>query len=67
MIKITAKEGYTYTQAKEDTPIQNKIFSKELYLGINDDPINWIEITDEYAEQLQLEQERFYEEHLNDL
>lgn len=48
--KLTAAEGMTLTNGEA--------FGKEVYLGINDSPDNWHEITDEEAtaiEQAQLE------------
>ena len=43
--KLTATEGYVLTNGK--------IYEKEIYLGCNDTPDNWHEITDEeYAEVL---------------
>ncbi len=45
--KLTAAEGMTLTNGEA--------FSKEIYLGCNDSPDNWREITDEDAEQLKKE------------
>lgn len=43
LIKITAAEGMILTNGET--------YSKEIYLGCNDKPENWREITDEeYAE-----------------
>ncbi len=43
--KITANDGYVLTNGE--------IYSKEIYLGVNDSPDNWHEITEEeYAEIL---------------
>ena len=47
--KLTAAEGMTLYNG--DT------FGKEIYLGKNDCPENWQEITDTEAEALQKEQE----------
>ena len=48
--KITASEGMMLTNGSE--------YSKEIYLGKNDSPENWHEITDaEYAEILKSLQE----------
>lgn len=41
--KLTANDGFTLTNGKT--------FSKEVYLGINDKPENWQEITDSEAEE----------------
>ena len=45
IIKLTAGEGMTLTNGEA--------FGKEIYLGCNDSPDNWYEITDEEAEVLQ--------------
>ena len=48
--KLTAAEGMTLTNGEA--------FGKEVYLGVNDSPKNWREITDEEAaaiEQAKLE------------
>ena len=47
--KITASEGMTLTNGE--------VFSKEIYLGKNDSPENWNEITDSEAEALMKELE----------
>ena len=49
LIKLTAAEGMTLTNGE--------VFSKEIYLGCNDSPDNWHEITDEEAARLQAETE----------
>ena len=43
--KLTASEGMTLTNGES--------FGKEVYLGRNDKPENWQEITDEQAKTLQ--------------
>ena len=45
--KLTASEGMTLTNGEA--------FGKEVYLGCNDKPENWREITNEEAEKLQAE------------
>lgn len=45
--KLTAADGMTLTNGEA--------FGKEVYLGCNDSPTNWREITDSEAEQLQKE------------
>ena len=45
LIKLTASEGMTLTNGEA--------FGKEIYLGCNDSPDNWREITDEEVEKLQ--------------
>ena len=48
-LKLTAAEGHTLTNGE--------ICGKEIYLGSNDKPENWHEITDEeYAEILKAEE-----------
>jgi hypothetical protein len=50
--KITAAEGYVLTNGD--------VYSKEIYLGVNDSPSNWYEITEEeYEEILAKEEEEF--------
>ena len=41
--KLTASPGMTLTNGET--------FSKEVYLGKNDKPENWVEITDQEAEE----------------
>ena len=43
--KLTASEGHTLTNGEA--------YGKEIYLGCNDKPENWWEITNEEAEQIQ--------------
>ena len=43
--KLVPAEGYTFTNGE--------VFSKEVYLGLNDSPDNWREIPDAEAEELQ--------------
>ena len=53
---IEAEEGKTLTQAAEVT-LQERVFSKKLYLAVNDSPDKWKEITDEEAATLKAEAE----------
>ena len=47
--KLTATDGYVLTNGK--------VYSKEIYLGVNDKADNWHEITEEeYAEILKAEE-----------
>ena len=47
--KLTASDGYVLTNGEA--------YGKEIYLGCNDSPENWHEITDEeYAEVLKAEE-----------
>ena len=54
LIKLTAAEGMTLTNGE--------VYSKEIYLGCNDTPDNWREITDEEAALLQAEAEKRVQE-----
>lgn len=48
-IKLTANDGYILTNGE--------VYGKEIYLGVNDSPDNWHEITEEeYAEVLKAEE-----------
>ena len=51
--KLTSDENMTLTNGE--------VFSKELYLGCNDSPDNWSEITDIEAIVLQNEKSKFEE------
>lgn len=47
--KLTATDGYVLTNGEA--------YSKEVYLGVNDSPDNWHEITEEeFAEVLKAEE-----------
>lgn len=48
-IKLTAAEGKTLTNGET--------FGKEVYLGTEDKPDNWTEITDEEAAKIQADRE----------
>lgn len=58
---IEPNEGFTLTQSAE-VDVKARIFSKKIYLAVNDSPDNWKEITDTEAEELQAEQERLFKE-----
>lgn len=60
MRKLIAKDGYVYTQANE-TKLINKIFTKELYLGINDSEDNWTQITSDNAQLLISERNKIFD------
>lgn len=47
--KLTASEGIVFTNGEA--------YGKEIYLGINDSPENWHEITDEEYAKIIAEQE----------
>lgn len=58
LIKLTASEGMVLTNGEA--------YGKEIYLGCNDSPDNWSEITDaEYEEILQQQEEGMVEEYEN--
>lgn len=62
---ITASEDKWLTQKADTTPINLRVISKKVYLGVNDTPDNWIEIDEatkaEFinAKQAAAEDERF--------
>ena len=49
VIKLTAAEGMTLTNGE--------VYGKNVYLGLNDKPENWYEITDEEYNRILLESE----------
>lgn len=49
---LEPSEGFVLTQA-EDVDLMNRVFSKKVYLGVNDSVDNWKEIT--AAEQKEME------------
>ena len=55
MEKLQAKDNYWLTQAK-DTPLMERVFAKEVALGVNDSESNWKQITHkeylDYKEQI---------------
>ena len=53
--------GYKLTQANE-VEIENRIISDKIYLAVNDDAENWIEITNEEADAIVAEQEKIAKE-----
>lgn len=58
---IEPNEGFTLTQSAE-VDVKARIFSKKIYLAVNDSPDNWKEITDVEAEAIKAEQDRLAEE-----
>ena len=58
--------GYKLTQAGE-VEIENRIISDKVYLAVNDDAENWIEITNEEADAIIAEQEKIAKEKEEDL
>lgn len=53
---IEPNDGYTLTQSA-DVELRERIFSKKVYLAVNDKASNWKEITDAEADKLREEQE----------
>lgn len=53
VIKLKASEGMILTNGE--------VYGKEAYLGCNDKPDNWYEITVEEAEKIQEERNKEYE------
>lgn len=53
---LAPEEGHLLTQAG-NVDIKDRVFSDKLFLGCNDSPENWKEITIEEADQLKAEQE----------
>lgn len=53
---IEPNDGYTLTQSA-DVELRDRIFSKKVYLAVNDKASNWKEITDAEADKLREEQE----------
>lgn len=51
---ITPENGFVLTQAG-DVDIKDRIFSDKVFLGVNDNPSNWKEITEAEAEALKAE------------
>lgn len=66
-VKVLIPEyGYKLTQANE-VEIENRIISDKIYLAVNDDAENWIEITNEEADAIIAEQEKIAKEQEEDL
>lgn len=53
---IEPNDGYTITQSA-DVEVKDRIFSKKVYLAVNDSASNWKEITDAEADTLREQQE----------
>lgn len=54
---IEPSEGWL-TQ-NEDVDIQNRVFSKKIFLAVNDSPSNWKEISEEEYNEYQIELEQY--------
>lgn len=48
---LVPEEGHYITQAGEVAD-EERVFSKEVFLAINDSPANWKEITEEEADRI---------------
>lgn len=48
---LVPEEGHYITQAGEIAD-EERVFSKEVFLAINDSPANWKEITEEEADSI---------------
>ena len=58
-VQILEPENGWLTQ-KENTEIQNRIFSKKVFLAVNDSVDNWKEITEEEYAAYQVELEEYF-------
>lgn len=58
---LEPSEGFVLTQA-EDVAVTERAFSEKVYLGVNDAPENWKEISCAEAEELRAEAERVLEQ-----
>ena len=59
LIKLTATEGFVLTDGEA--------YGKEVYLGCNDSPENWHEITDAEYEEILKENEKRMKEAMEDM
>lgn len=59
---LEPSSGYSLTQAYTDMEIQERIFSKKVFLGVNDSEENWKEISDEEVEKIKEDIERITKE-----
>ena len=67
-VKVLIPEyGYKLTQAGEVEIENRRIISDKIYLAVNDDAENWIEITNEEADAIVAEQEKIAKEKKEDL
>lgn len=56
---IEPTEGWL-TQSQDDIEIQNRIFSKKVFLAVNDSIDNWKEISEEQYQVYQIELEEYF-------
>lgn len=57
---LMPSKGYKLTQSKK-VDIANRIISDKVYLGVFDTPSDWIEITDEEANEIIAQQKELSE------
>jgi hypothetical protein len=57
---LIPSKGYKLTQSKK-VDIANRIISDKVYLGVFDTPSDWIEITDEEANEILAQQKELSE------
>lgn len=57
---LMPSKGYKLTQSKK-VDIANRIISDKVYLGVFDTPSDWIEITDEKANEIIAQQKELSE------
>lgn len=50
--RVLVPELGNYITQAEDVEPNERVFSKKVFLGINDDPSNWKEITEDEAEAI---------------
>lgn len=58
-VQILEPENGWLTQ-KENTEIQNRIFSKKVFLAVNDSVDNWTEISEEQYQVYQIELDAYF-------
>lgn len=59
---IEPDEGNWLTQA-EDVEIMHRMFFKKIYLAVNDNEGNWLEITDEEYQEYMYQIQQYLAEH----
>lgn len=55
---LKAEENHYLTQVDKNIPILDRLFCREVALGLNDSPANWKEITEEEYNELYEEQNK---------
>lgn len=61
IVQILEPENGWLTQA-QDIEIQNRVFSKKIFLAVTDSPSNWKEISEEEYAAFQIELEQYNNE-----